>query len=156
MDERRLLGVAALYEQVARAVYEERGPRVLQPAQWSALRYFARAGSEARTVTGLARFLGVTMGPASRAVAALEKRGLLASRPHPRDRRSSLFDLTDAGQDKVRRDPLARLARALAEVDAADRNAFARVVVKLAETLGAVVDPNASPPPRSGEDKIGE
>lgn len=132
-----MLGLAALYEQVARAIYEERGPKGLQPAQWSSLRFFGRAGREARNVSGLARYLGVTLGTASRAAAALARRGLIESRPNPRDGRGVMYDLTDAGVEALKRDPLLRLAGALENIPPDERAALARAVFKLAGDLGA-------------------
>lgn len=136
-NQRQLLGLASLYEQVARAIYEERGPNVIQPGQWSALRYFGRAGQGARNVTGLARFLGVTLGPASRAVGALDRRGLINLRPNPDDGRSQLVDLTQDGQRQLKIDPLKRFAGALGTLEPADRAVFTRIVLQLAEELGA-------------------
>lgn len=129
-------GIASLYEQVARSVYEERGPKAIHPVQWSALRYFQRASSQAGTVSGLAKFLGVTSGPASRAVASLVKRGLIEPRPHPEDRRSMLYRLTATGQQAMTNDPINRLANALQCIDAQDKRTFGAVIIKLAEVLG--------------------
>lgn len=133
---RSTVGLASLYEQVARAVYEDRSPQSLQPAQWSTLRFFDRAGPKARTVTGLARYLNVTPGPASRAANALERRGLVEARQNPDDGRSLLFDLTDAGRRQLEEDPILGFAEALEELDDADRAAFQRVVLELSEKLG--------------------
>lgn len=130
-DFRKLLAIASLYEQVARAIYEDRGPNALHPAQWSALRFFGRAGGEARTVTGLARFLGVTLGPASRAASSLERRGLIASKRNPADGRSVLFDLTPLGAENLRNDPLQRLATALKRLNDDELEDFQRVVTQL-------------------------
>ena len=134
-EYRRLLAIASLYEQTGRAVYDQRGPAGLQPAQWSSLRYFGRAGSEARTVTGLAKFLGVTLAPASRAAASLEKRGLIASRRNPMDARSSLFDLTTLGREHLQNDPLNRFAEALSKLPPDHVDVFQEVVIQLLSEL---------------------
>ena len=52
----------------------------LNPAQWDALRFVARANKYSRTSGALARFLGTTKGTASQTVNALEKKGLLTRR----------------------------------------------------------------------------
>ncbi len=137
VQSRPASGLASLYEQVARAIYEERGPRALQPGQWSSLRYFERAGREARTVSGLARYLGVTLGTASRAAAALARRGLIQARANPKDGRSVMYDLTATGAAELDRDPLQRLAGAIQTIEPDDRAAFARVILMLADKLGA-------------------
>ncbi len=137
-QSRHALGLAALLEQVARAIYEERGPRSIQPGQWSSLRYFERAGPRARNVSGLARYLGVTLGTASRSAAALAKRGLIIARPNPEDGRSIIYDLSEAGAATLANDPLNRLANAIETIEGEDRAAFARTVMRLADRLGAI------------------
>jgi DNA-binding MarR family transcriptional regulator len=49
-------------------------------------------------VNDLAAALAITVGGASQAVDRFEARGLLARRPNPANRRSSLLALTDAGR----------------------------------------------------------
>ena len=49
-------------------------------------------------VYDIARALAITVGGTSQAVDRLEKGGLLARRPHPGDRRSSIVELTPAGR----------------------------------------------------------
>ena len=53
--------VARLLEQTARAVYDARGPRAIHAGQWAVLRYLARAGRQARTVGGVATYLGALL-----------------------------------------------------------------------------------------------
>ena len=129
------MGLASIYEQVARAIYRERGPFVLQPAQWPVLRYLGIAGEKARTASGIAAFLGVELSTATRAAAALERRGLVSSKKNPDDRRAVIYDLTDVGAEKLGEDPLQELAHALGQVGDEDRRAFARVVAHLADYL---------------------
>ena len=132
---RKAAGLASLYEQVLRTVYEKRGPADLQPAQWSALRFFRRAGASARTVSGLANFLGVTMGPASRTARTLRRRGFLTSSKNPKDARSIIFTLTGTGNSILKMDPLLRLARAMEALDAKDQVVFTRVIGNLYDEL---------------------
>lgn len=134
---RHSLGLASLYEQVARAIYEERGPQSLQPGQWSSLRFFEQAGPSARNVSGLARYLGVTLGTASRAAAALARRGLIEAHPNPDDGRSVLFDLSTEGAAAMENDPLYRLANAIEAIETSDKAVFTRIILRLADDLGA-------------------
>ena len=80
--------VARLLEQTARAVYEARGPKAIHAGQWAVLRYLARAGRQARTVGGVATYLGVTHAPASRAVASLARKDLVTVKADAEDRRT--------------------------------------------------------------------
>lgn len=105
--------VARLLEQTARAVYEERGPNAIHAGQWAVLRYLARAGRQARTVGGVATYLGVTHAPASRAVAALLRKDLITVRADAEDRRVRRIDLTNAGRALLQHDPVHRLSTAI-------------------------------------------
>jgi DNA-binding MarR family transcriptional regulator len=49
----------------------------LSPAQWMALRFFARANSFSRTPSAFAEFQATTRGTASQAIKALEAGGYL-------------------------------------------------------------------------------
>lgn len=131
------LAIASLLEQVARDIYPERGPRAVHPVQWSSLRYFSHAGSKARTVSGLGKYLGVTLGPASRAAAALVRRGFITPRSNPDDRRSSLFDLTDEGREQLKHDPLFRLAHAISSVGDEEEAKLSRMLLEISENLNS-------------------
>ena len=110
---RPAVALATLIEQTARGIYDQRGPAHVHPVQWAALRFFARANRRARSVAGLARYLDVTLAPASRTVGALKKHGLISTEKDPDDARVSIISLTEAGRELLRSDPIFRLARAL-------------------------------------------
>ena len=129
------LGLAVLLEQVCRNVYPERGPNVIQPAQWPYLRYFDRAGEANSTVSGIATFFGITKGPASRAVAALERRGLLTSMPNPDDGRSQIYALSQKGRNALEQDPLRRLAAAISSLPPIDQKVFQKSIFAIADEL---------------------
>jgi DNA-binding MarR family transcriptional regulator len=120
--------VARLLEQTARAVYESRGPRAVHPGQWAVLRYLARAGRQARTVGGVATFLGVTHAPASRAVAALARKELVTVKTDAEDRRVRRIDLTAAGRALLDQDPVHRLTAAIEELDNRAQTEFAKTL----------------------------
>ncbi|WP_417514632.1 MarR family winged helix-turn-helix transcriptional regulator [Minwuia sp.] len=111
--DRQAIALATLIEQTARSIYDQRGPAHLHPVQWSAMRFFARANRRARSVAGLARYLGVTLAPASRTVSALKKHGMLTTEKDPDDARISVITLTEAGRRTLQDDPIQRLAHAL-------------------------------------------
>ena len=129
--------IARLLEQTARAVYESRGPKAVHPGQWAVLRYLARAGRQARTVGGVATFLGVTHAPASRAVAALARKELVTVKTDAEDRRVRRIDLTSTGRALLDQDPVHRLTSAIEALDGRAQTEFARtletVYVRLAK-----------------------
>lgn len=115
-SQHRLVALAVLLEQTVRQIYPERSPQAMHPGQWAALRYLARANREAATVAGLARYLGVTLAPASRATSALIRKGLVKGEPDTRDRRIVRLSLTEEGQELVSHDPILRVAEIIGDL----------------------------------------
>ena len=85
----------------------------LSPAQWMALRFFARANSLSRTPSAFAEFQATTRGTASQAIKALEAGGYLVRQRSQADGRSVTLRLTDKGHEMVARDPFEVLVRAV-------------------------------------------
>jgi DNA-binding MarR family transcriptional regulator len=83
----------------------------LNPAQWEALRYLARANRFSRTPAALADYLASTRGTVSRTLASLEEKGYVARTPSARDGRSVEFALSVDGERVLKRDPLLALAK---------------------------------------------
>lgn len=110
------MALAILLEQAVRLIYPERSPQAMHPGQWAALRYLARTNREAATVAGLARYLGVTLAPASRAAAALVRKGYVRGEPDERDRRVVRLSLTAEGLTLLGGDPIRRLADAVSQL----------------------------------------
>ena len=123
--------VARLLEQTARAVYESRGPRAIHAGQWAVLRFLIRAGRQARTVGGVATYLGVTHAPASRAVAALARKQLVTVKTDNEDRRVRRIDLTAAGRALLEHDPVHRLTAAIEALSTEKQRDFAATLETL-------------------------
>ena len=85
----------------------------LSPAQWMALRFFARANSFSRTPSAFADFQATTRGTASQAIKALEAGGYLARQRSQADGRSVTLRLTRKGHEVIARDPFEALVRAV-------------------------------------------
>jgi DNA-binding MarR family transcriptional regulator len=95
-------------ERLARTGEHEDG---LNPAQWEALRYLARANRFSRTPAALADYLASTRGTVSRTLASLEEKGHVSRESNARDGRSVALALTPRGEQALRRDPLFAIAR---------------------------------------------
>ena len=108
----------------------------LSPAQWMALRFFARANSFSRTPSAFAEFQATTRGTASQAIKALEAGGYLVRQRSQADGRSVMLRLTDKGHQVVARDPFEVLVRAVdtlnAQEQAAMRDALHHVLTTVA------------------------
>src|SRR5215475_9741589 len=72
---------AELLLQVGRLVQAEGYDGELSPAQWMALRFFARANPFSRTPSAFAEFQATTRGTATQAIKALEAGGYLVRQP---------------------------------------------------------------------------
>ena len=123
--------VARLLEQTARAVYDARGPKAIHAGQWAVLRYLARAGRQARTVGGVATYLGVTHAPASRAVASLARKEYVTVKPDPDDRRVRRVELTATGMAILEQDPVHKLTDAIDALSAEKRKDLAAMLETL-------------------------
>lgn len=78
----------------------------LYPAQWTALRYFARMPEGSRTASHLARFQGLANGPVSRTVRTLLQKGLLAKAKKQPVGRAEHLEISEAGIALLKLDPM--------------------------------------------------
>lgn len=100
----------------------------LTAAQWTGLRFFARANRASRTPSAFASFQATTRGTASQTVKSLESKGLLRRRRCEHDGRSVRFEVTQAGRLMLEGDPLRHLTAAIERLPAEDRTALARAL----------------------------
>jgi DNA-binding MarR family transcriptional regulator len=94
----------------------------LSPAQWMALRFFARANRFSRTPSAFAEFQATTRGTASQAIRALEAGGYLVRQRSKADGRSVSLRLTTKGNKTLASDPFEVLVRAVDLLDAKERD----------------------------------
>src|ERR1700674_4963560 len=90
---------------VGRLVQAEGYHGELSPAQWLALRYFARANQFSRNPSAFAEFQATTRGTASQTIKALETGGYFVRQRSEGDGRSVALRLTDKGNEAVACDP---------------------------------------------------
>jgi DNA-binding MarR family transcriptional regulator len=114
------------------------GDTGLTPAQWTALRYFARANRLSRTPSAFSEFHATTRGTASQTVKSLIALGLLERRTNEADGRSALIEATQAGRAKLTRDPLADLAACIDSLPGAQREAISGALAALATQMARV------------------
>ena len=109
----------------------------LSPAQWMALRFFARANSFSRTPSAFAEFQATTRGTASQAIKALEAGGYLVRQRSQADGRSVTLRLTDKGREVVARDPFEVLVRAVDSLNAQEQTAMRDALHHVLTTIAA-------------------
>lgn len=127
---------AELVAQLGRIAYGEGLVGGLTPAQWTAIRYFARANRFSRTVSAFAEFHATTRGTASQTVKSLVKRGHLVRRRSQRDGRSARLDLTDKAKATLADDPFEALVRAARDLSPSRRLSLRSTLERM---LGHVV-----------------
>ncbi len=109
----------------------------LSPAQWMALRFFARANSFSRTPSAFAEFQATTRGTASQAIKALEAGGYLVRQRSQADGRSVTLRLTDKGHEVVARDPFEVLVHAVDSLNAQEQIAMRDALHHVLTTVAA-------------------
>ncbi len=134
--------VAEQLVHLARLVHGGARDDGLTPAQWTALRYFARANRFSRTPSAFSDFHATTRGTASQTVKSLVALGLLERRPNEQDGRSALIEVTQAGRDKLAQDPIESLADLIAALPPTERQAFSAALTRL---TGSMARLRASP-----------
>lgn len=107
----------------------------LNPAQWTALRYFSRANHFSRTVSGFALYHGTTRGTASQTIKSMVRKGYLIRRPLARDQRSFRLDLTDRARRALGSDPMEELVQAARMLPRAHREALGEGLQLLLERI---------------------
>jgi DNA-binding MarR family transcriptional regulator len=144
--DRAAMASALLLEQLIRLVYPERSPQDMHPGQWATLRFLARANPDAATVVGVSRYLGITLGPASRAVASLVRKELVSGTPDLKDRRVTRLALTATGTALMAHDPLQRLGGLITQLGPIERSALASAIDHLFVGLREIPGSEASAP----------
>ena len=110
----------------------------LTAAQWTAMRFFARANRLSRTPSAFASFHATTRGTASQIIKSLMLKGHLVRHEAVGDRRSIRLDLTSGGQATMRHDPLRELTEALDRLEGRLRTALRQALPALAGELARI------------------
>jgi DNA-binding MarR family transcriptional regulator len=104
-------GIVYALERLSRLMRAAEFGNGLNPAQWEALRFLARANRFSNSPGALTRYLGATKGTISQTVKALERKKLIEKSERPGEKRSVVLRLTDAGAKMMAKDPWSALAQ---------------------------------------------
>jgi DNA-binding MarR family transcriptional regulator len=130
--------IAELLIHIGRSSRGEDLASPLTAAQWTCLRFFARANRVSRTPSAFASFQVTTRGTASQTIKALEEKGLLARFRSDSDGRSVRLEITERGQQALNADPLADLMSLIDVISPKERAAFLATLSRLSETLAGL------------------
>ena len=106
------LRIAELVDRLGRIAHGLQYASGLNPAQWEALRFIARANRFSRYPGAIARYMGTTKGTVSQTLIALESIGYIARTRCQADRRAIAIELTERGSALIEEDPLCLVLRA--------------------------------------------
>src|SRR6516165_2699524 len=126
---------AELLVQVGRLVQAEGYRGELGPAQWMALRFFARANQFSRNPSAFAEFQATTRGTASQVIKVLEAGGYLIRQRSEVDGRSVGLRLTDKGKETIACDPFEALVRAVDSLDSEEQTAVHATLRRVLTTV---------------------
>jgi DNA-binding MarR family transcriptional regulator len=104
-------GIVYALERVSRLMRAAEFSDGLNPAQWEALRFLARANRFSNSPGALTRYLGATKGTISQTVQALERKKLVEKSERPGEKRSVVLRLTERGRSVMTKDPWSALAQ---------------------------------------------
>jgi DNA-binding MarR family transcriptional regulator len=123
--------IAELIEHLARQIQGASYAHDLKPAQWSALRYYARARKTARTIRAFAAVHASSHSAASQIVTGLKRKRLLTSYKSKQDGREQVVEVTPAGAKLLRRDPLKPISVALKRLSGAEQRVLLQALRRL-------------------------
>jgi DNA-binding MarR family transcriptional regulator len=123
--------IASAMERLSRLMRAAEHEDGLNPAQWEALRYLARANRLSNSPGALTRYLGATKGTISQTVMALERKGFLTKSVRENERRSVMLTLSAKGEEALARDPWVRLAAAIEELGGKTRRRAGKGLLEL-------------------------
>jgi DNA-binding MarR family transcriptional regulator len=137
-DPASVSALLELLELAGRSMHSIGYSEGLYPAQWTALRFFAKAPDGSRTASALARFQGFANGPVSRTVRTLISKGLLRkAEPQPAGRAEHLV-ITDNARSLLDHDPTAAIAKAMQGLSEPERVALEHALKAVIKTASGV------------------
>ena len=123
--------IVELVDRLSRIAHSLQFAEGLNPAQWEALRFVARANRNSCSPGTLADFMGSTKGTVSQTLKALEGKGLIERCRKAGDRRAVQISVTPAGTELLRKDPLGQIHDALAPCSADEQHSVVEGIERL-------------------------
>jgi DNA-binding MarR family transcriptional regulator len=127
--------IASLVDRLSRLAHSLQYSHGLNPAQWNALRFLARANKYSTSPGVLADYLGTTKGTISQTLIALESKGLIHRIRCEEDRRKVRLGLTKTGHAMLELDPLHEIERASTSVPVQDHACLVAAMTTIVNDL---------------------
>jgi DNA-binding MarR family transcriptional regulator len=129
------VNLATLIDRLGRITHALQFSTGLNPAQWEALRYLARANRYSASPSALAQYLGTTKGTVSQTLISLETKGYVNRVRGEPDGRSVRLELTDQGRAVLAHDPLRMVEEAGLSLPEGQRTAAMTALESLIQGL---------------------
>lgn len=123
--------IAADLERLTRLIRASEHRHGLNPAQWEALRFLARANRFSNSPGALTSYLGATKGTVSQTLKSLEAKGFVVKAPRGGRRGSLSLDLTPKAIEALAADPWTRFSADAAELRGKTRRRLAKGLSEL-------------------------
>ncbi len=111
-----------LIDRLGRIMSAEEWGEDMNPTQWTALSYLARANRFSRSPSQVSDFMTATRGTVSQTLKALARKGLISETRSEQDKRSISYSVTKQGEALLRR--TGSMENALSSLDEADTSAL--------------------------------
>ena len=131
----RARSIAEILAIISRTLSARAHGQGLNPAQWSALRYFSSGISGAPTSATFADYEGISRASANQTVRAMIDKGLLERCKIPGERRAMEVSVTAKAKGILADDPIHDLAALLDELSDEDQKILSQSLYKIAMKL---------------------
>lgn len=130
-SERDAAEIAIGMERLTRLIRASEHRDGLNPAQWEALRFLARANRFSNSPGALTQYLGATKGTVSQTLKSLEAKGLIVKTPRDGQRGSLSLELTPKAIEALAADPWTRFSADAASLRGKIRRRLAKGLSEL-------------------------
>ena len=124
--------IKELIDRLSRIMSADEWGEDINPTQWTALSYLARANRFSRSPSQVSDFMSATRGTVSQTLKALARKGLIAEAPSDHDKRSISYSVTKEGAALLRR--TGSIEDAVSSMDEADVSSLLAGLETLART----------------------
>lgn len=141
MAAKKTISASALAERLelaGRSLHSIGYAEGLYPAQWTALRYFAKSPEGARTASSLARFQGLANGPVSRTVRTLIQKELVRKADNQPAGRAEHLEVAEKGYALLQKDPIRGIVEMIERLSDRERMALASALETVIGTASDV------------------
>lgn len=130
MSETEQKTIAVLIERLGRIIAADEWGQEINPSQWTALHYLARANRFSRSPSNVSDYMTATRGTVSQTLKALARKDLISEVRSDHDKRSISYSVTDLGQERLQKSGV--IDEALSSMNASEQSSLRQGLEALA------------------------